>query len=154
MALLGLALSACLWWAYFGADDGGAERALATAPADRRPALALVAFFYWHLLLLLGIIAAASSLHEATAHPGGALHFRPALALGGGVAVFLLGDVLFRRTLSLGSIRWRVLAAGLALVAVPLGTEVSATAELLALVAAVAACLSLERLGDQPNVNA
>jgi len=154
VALLGLALSACLWWAYFGADDGGAERALAAAPVERRPALALVAFFYWHLLLLLGIIAAASSLHEATAHPGGALHFRPALALSGGVAVFLLGDVLFRRTLGLGSVRWRALAAALALLAVPLGTEVSATAELFGLVVVVAACLAAERRGGQPKVNA
>ena len=69
------------------------------------------------------------------------------------MAVFLLGDVLFRRTLSLGSIRWRALAAGLALVAVPLGTEVSATAELLALVAAWPPA-SRRAPGRQPNVNA
>ena len=36
VAVLGLLLAACLWWAYFGGDDTRAERALATVPDDRR----------------------------------------------------------------------------------------------------------------------
>ena len=32
VAVLGLLLAACLWWAYFGGDDTRAERALAAIP--------------------------------------------------------------------------------------------------------------------------
>ena len=56
-AILGLSLSACLWWSHFGSDDGSAERALTDAPTEKRPRLAVDAFGYWHLLILLGIIA-------------------------------------------------------------------------------------------------
>src|SRR5262249_23051343 len=54
VAALGLALSACLWWAYFGGDDERAAAALDAAPPEERPRLAVEAFGYWHLLLLLG----------------------------------------------------------------------------------------------------
>ena len=37
VAVLGLLLAACLWWAYFGGDDDTrAEHALAVVPDDRR----------------------------------------------------------------------------------------------------------------------
>jgi hypothetical protein len=54
--------------------------------------------------------------------------------LGGGVAVFLLGDVLFRAILRLGTLRYRILAAIAALATVPLGVGVSAIVQLLGLV--------------------
>ena len=51
VAVLGLLLSAGLWWAYFGADDDEqAERALAAAPPRDRPMMALDAFGRAHLL--------------------------------------------------------------------------------------------------------
>ncbi len=71
VTVLGLLLNACLWWAYFGGDDGRAERALDEAARARCPALALMAFGYWHLPLLLGVIAVASALREATGHAFG-----------------------------------------------------------------------------------
>ena len=43
-AVLGLALAAALWWAYFGAgDDERAEQAMLRADPATRPALALAA---------------------------------------------------------------------------------------------------------------
>jgi low temperature requirement protein LtrA len=36
-AILGLALSACLWWSYFGFDDTSAREAIGGAPVERRP---------------------------------------------------------------------------------------------------------------------
>jgi low temperature requirement protein LtrA len=147
VAILGLGLSACLWWTYFG--DGEDERALAamtSAPARERPRLALRGFYHWHLLILLGIVALASALESAIAHPGEPLSSARSLALGAGVACFLAGDVLFRRTLAIGRPRWRLAAALLALASVPLGPEIAAVAELATLFAAVAACLVLEAL--------
>jgi low temperature requirement protein LtrA len=145
LAVLGLVLSACLWWTYFGGDEAEAERALAGASPERRAALALNGYGYWHMLILLGIVAAASTLRDATGHPFADLDFARALALGGGVAAFLAGDALFRRSLRIGQIRWRATAALLALATIPVGTEASVAAQLGTLAMALASCLVAER---------
>ncbi|HEX8855911.1 MAG TPA: low temperature requirement protein A [Thermoleophilaceae bacterium] len=146
VALLGLALSACLWWTYFGAgDDVEAEEALSAAPVEARPRLAIDAYFYLHLPILFGIVAVASAIKKATGHAGDPLEFARALALSGGVALFMGADALFRRTLGIGSGAWRGLAALLAFAALPLGTELSAVAQLAALVILLVAVLAAER---------
>jgi low temperature requirement protein LtrA len=146
VAALALGLSAALWWAYFGAgDDERAEAALAAAPPQRRPQLAVDGFYYWHLPILLGVIAIAAAEKTAVAHPFDALATRQAIALGGGMAVFLAGDVLFRRTLAIGRGRARAVAVALAAMTVPLGL-VAAVVQLGALVAMLVAALASERL--------
>jgi low temperature requirement protein LtrA len=144
VAVLGLLLNAGLWWAYFGGDDDRAEHALSAAAPDRRPNLALEAFGYWHLFMLFGIIAIASGLRAATGHALDQLDTARSLALAGGIGLYLLGDVLFRRTLQLGPSRWRAGAALLALVTVPLGIAVAAVAQIAALVGLLAACFAAE----------
>jgi low temperature requirement protein LtrA len=145
VAVIGLGLSACLWWVYFGrGEDERALEAMASAPQGRRALLALRGFYHWHLLLLLGVLALASALEHGIGHPLESLTMARSLALGGGVACFLVGDALFRRTLAIGERRWRLVAAALALASVPLGPEVSAVAQLAALLGAVLCCLVLE----------
>jgi low temperature requirement protein LtrA len=141
---LGLALSACLWWIYFGGDDERAERALRDAAASDRPRLALAAFGYCHLAILLGIVAVAAGMHEATAHPFHELETARAITLAGGVAVYLVGDVLFRATLNLGRGSWRLACAIAVVATIPLGTAVVATAQIAAIVALLGACFALE----------
>jgi low temperature requirement protein LtrA len=145
VALLGLALSAGLWWTYFGGDDERAEAAMLAAPASARSRLALVAFGCWHLPLLLGIIAVASGVKVAIGHPDDALETGRALALGGGTALFLFGEAGFRRSLRIGQGGVRLAAAVAALATLPLGTELSATWQLAALVAVLAGALAVER---------
>jgi low temperature requirement protein LtrA len=147
VAVLGLALVTCLWWAYFGADEEGPERALSTAPPERRPRMALDAFGYAYLGLLLGIIAVAAGLEEAIAHPFDHVELARALHLAGGVALFLGADVAFRLILGLGSVAWRAAAAAGALATIPLGTALAATAQIGAVVAVMVAALALERAG-------
>ena len=73
-AVLGLALTAALWWAFFGTgDDDRAEEALTAAHPDRRPKLALAAYFYAYIPMLLGIAATAAGLRHAIGHPGATL---------------------------------------------------------------------------------
>jgi low temperature requirement protein LtrA len=145
VAVLGLALTACLWWVYFGqGEDEKALEAMRSAPPRDRPRLALNGFYHWHLLILFGIIALASALEKGIAHPGEPLAFARALALGGGVACFLAGDAMFRRTLRIGELRWRLAAAPLALATIPLGTQISAVTQLAALVVVVFGCLLAE----------
>jgi low temperature requirement protein LtrA len=143
VAALGLALSACLWWVYFGGDDERAEIALAAAPPQVRSRLAIDAFGYWHLVLLLGVIAIAAAEKTVVAHPLDALDVAPAVALGGGVAVFLAGDALFRRSLAIGPGGRRAGAAVVALVTIPLALAV-AVLQLVALVAVLAALFAVE----------
>jgi low temperature requirement protein LtrA len=146
VAILGLLLNAGLWWLYFGNDDDAlAERALAEAPPSLRPRIAVDGFGVWHLPLLLGIVAIASALRAATGHAFHDLSTAHALALGGGLAVYLAGDVGFRRTLGLGRGRLRLAAAVLALVTVPLGSAVAAFAQIAALVAMLALVVAGER---------
>jgi low temperature requirement protein LtrA len=145
VAVLGLALTSCLWWAYFGeGEDERALEAMRSASPRDRPRLALNGFYHCHLLILFGIIALASALESAIGHPGAPLTFGRALALGGGISCFLAGDALFRRTLSIGELRWRLAAAPLALATIPLGTEISAVTQLAALVAVLLGSLLLE----------
>jgi low temperature requirement protein LtrA len=145
IAVLGLGLTACLWWSYFGeGEDRRALEAMMAAPNRERPRLALRGFYHWHLLILLGIVGLASALERAIGHAADPLSFARSLALAGGVAVFLLGDSLLRRTLSIGPPGWRLLAAAVALATLPLGTEISAVVQLTALFAVLAACLALE----------
>jgi low temperature requirement protein LtrA len=147
VVIAGLALSACLWWAYFGGDDERAERALRAAPVERRPRLAVDAFGYCHFLILLGIVAVAAAVHEATGHAFHELETARALTLGGGVAIYLLGDVLFRHTLGIGRGRWRLVCAALVLATVPLGTVIAAEAQIVAIVALLIGCFALEAAG-------
>jgi low temperature requirement protein LtrA len=145
VAVLGLLLCAGLWWAYFGADDDEqAVRALTAAPPRRRPFIALDGFGRAHYFLLLGIVLAAAGLKAATGHPYDELSTAEALMLGGGVALYLAADVVFRRILGLGRAPHRAAAAVLALVTVPIGTQIAAIAQIAVLVAILAGALGGE----------
>ncbi len=145
IALLGLACSACLWWAYFGTgDDERAEHALAATPPERQQRTAVAAFGYAHLPMLLGIVALAAAEKKVVAHPLDALHDEQAITLGAAVALFLAGDVLFRRTLGIGRGPRRLVAAVLAAATIPLGLVV-AWLQLAGLVVVLAGTLAGER---------
>jgi low temperature requirement protein LtrA len=147
-AVLGLLLSAALWWTYFGADDDArAERALDSAPPRLRPRIALDGFGRAHGFLLLGIVLVAAGIKKATGHAYDELTTAQALTLGGGVALFLLSDVWFRAVLGLGRSAWRAAAAVAALATVALGAEVAAVAQLAALVVALGLALAAEARG-------
>jgi low temperature requirement protein LtrA len=148
IAVLGLLLSAALWWTYFGGDDERAERALAAMPTRRRAVAALDGYGFAHLALLLGIVCVAVGLKKATGHAYDPLHAAQALVLAGGTATFLAGDVWFRRVLRIGTGGARAVGALAALATIPLGTEVAAIAQVaaLALVVAVASAVPAGRV--------
>ena len=145
IATVGLALSACLWWLYFGDDLEPAERALDSLPLGARSRAALLAFGYWHLPMLLGIVAVAAAEREATAHAFTELSWARAAFLGGGAAAYCAGNVLFRRRLGLGPFASRAVAAALALGTIPAGALVSPFVQLVVLVAVFGALFSVER---------
>ena len=146
VAGLGLALGACLWWLYFGGDDDRAEGALGALPPVERAWAALAGFGYWHIPMLLGIVTVAAAERRAFAEPFTALSWPLAALLGGGIAAFLAGDVLFRRALGFGRLDVRAAAAALAVATLPLGAAVFPAAQIGALVALLAAAIVVEAL--------
>jgi low temperature requirement protein LtrA len=144
-ATLGLALAAALWWTYFGVgDDERAEQALTRADPAARPGLALAAYFYAYIPLLLGIVTVAAGLRQAIGHAGSTLPYPACLALAGGVALYLAGDAAFRHALRIGPLRYRAGAAAAALVASAVGVTLSVAVEIALLAVIVAAALAAE----------
>ena len=146
-ALLGLALAATLWWIVFGGgDEQAAERVLTAASSERRTSLALSAFFYGNIPLLLGLVAMAAGVGQAiersgrlTAGPAGA-----AVVLGAGGALFLAGEVVIRRLLRTGPVRLRSAAAVAALATIPIGALAALEAQVVVLTVVLAGMLILE----------
>jgi low temperature requirement protein LtrA len=145
VATLGLTLSAELWWVYFMGDDQEAEDALRAMTPTRREFFATnVAYFWAHLVMLLGIVCIAAGLERAIGHAFDELSFARALELGGGTALYLAGHAFFRRVLGLPFKPWRAVSLVLALATIPLGTAASALVQLAVLVAALGACIAAE----------
>jgi len=94
--VLGIALAAALWWAYFDLVMLSAERRLTEARAEERARLALDSYGYLHLPMVAGIIFAALGIEQTLAHTGEPLGTIPAVALCGGIALYLVGHNAFR----------------------------------------------------------
>jgi low temperature requirement protein LtrA len=154
VALLGLALSACLWWMYFSGHEGRGERALATLPVAERAWASIVGFGYWHLPMLFGILAIASVEREAAEHPFTATSWARAVVLAAGVAAYCVGNGLFRRALGLEGFRARAATGVLALATAPLGAWAAPAAQIAALVAILVASFAVEAYSPPPKTAA
>jgi low temperature requirement protein LtrA len=126
-AALGVGVAAALWWTYFDVVALVSAKRLGEAePGREQNALARDSYSYLHLLLVAGIVLAAFGMKTVLAHTGSHLHWVPAFALLGGIALYLLGLVAFRwrhvHTLN-GN---KVLLAALLLVLIPLATAIPA----------------------------
>jgi low temperature requirement protein LtrA len=136
VAIAGLALVAGLWWTYFS-DEEEVQRIMREADHVERGRMALQGFSYAHYVLLLGIVLIAAALKKATAHPFDPASSAAAIELGGGVALFIAGDIAFRRALRIAASPAHVYTALLAAATIPLG-KVAPAAQIAALVAILA----------------
>ncbi|MGV1048145.1 MAG: low temperature requirement protein A [Solirubrobacterales bacterium] len=132
VAVLGVGLAAALWWTYFDVVALVSAKRLSAAEAGRvQNELARDSYSYMHLALVAGIVLVAFGLKKAIGHTGEHLHTVEAFGLLGGVAVYLLGLVMFRwrhvHTLN----RHRFGLAIVLLVLVPVATEMPAWTALL-----------------------
>jgi len=148
LSVLGLALTAALWWAYFVGDERGAEEALRATPEERRPMRALASYFYAQIPMMLGIVCVAAAIRTALPHPTSPASASQALLLAGGAAAFLAGDLCFRAALALPRASWRLLALPLALASAILGLAGSITAQLGLVAAILLAALAAETLQE------
>jgi low temperature requirement protein LtrA len=133
-ALLGLALTAALWWLYFNGDDERAETALEAAPAERKPWLALNAFGYIFVPILGGIVLVAAGLKLAVIRYNEPSTTAAAVFLAGGAAIYLAGLALFRWQIRVRPVFIRLLMAALAMSTALIGLWMTPVAQLAALV--------------------
>ena len=127
-SVLGLILSSALWWTYFDVSALLGEHALATEPIQTRARLARNAYSFGHLPLMIGVVLVALGLKEVLLYVSDRSHHTlteplsnvALAALVGGVAIYLLGHVVFKwltvHTLSVV----RLVAAGVLLLITPL----------------------------------
>ena len=139
-ALLGLTVAAALWWAYFDVVAIVAERRLHELQGEAQLAMARDSYSYLHLPMVAGIILFAVGVKKTLGDVGEPLKLVPAVALCGGIALYLVAHVLFRlRNVHSLSLRRVVVSAAL-LALIPLAVEIAALATL-ALVAVL--CVGL-----------
>ncbi|MBU3750457.1 MAG: low temperature requirement protein A [Mycobacterium sp.] len=133
---LAVLIVAGMWWLYFDVVARVAEHRLAEVTGLERNALARDAYTYLHLPMVVGIVFLALGLKKALAEPDATLKMLVALALFGGVALYLLAHVAFRWR-SVRSVNFpRSIVAGMLLACVPLGKVLPALASV-ALIAVV-----------------
>ncbi|MFF5082583.1 low temperature requirement protein A [Actinoplanes sp. NPDC000266] len=148
VAVLGLCVAYYLWWFYFAGDDSRAERVLAaTTDPLRRARLALNGWGFAHYPMVLGIVVTAVGVKKTVGHASDGLGWGPALALGGGVALYLVGHAAFLALLRLRGVYHRLAAAAVALATIPLGHTL-ALAQLIAVVLIMVAAAIIEDLPE------
>lgn len=148
-AILGVAVAAGLWWAYFDYVALAAERRLERAESYERATLARDSYSYLHLLMVTGIVLIALGIKKTLEHVGDPLTAVPAVALCGGVALYLIGHNAFRLrehgTVSVS----RLVAAGLALALIPAALILPSLLSLAAVAALLAALAVFETVRER-----
>jgi low temperature requirement protein LtrA len=125
-ALLGLAIAAAMWWAYFDVVAIVAERKLRETTGNAQLAMARDSYSYLHLPMVAGIILFAVGVKKTLGDVGEPLKLVPTVALCGGVALYLFAHILFRLR-NVGSLnRQRLVVTALLLMLIPVGVEVPA----------------------------
>jgi low temperature requirement protein LtrA len=142
-ALLGVAISAALWWAYFDVVAIVAERRLRDAPYERQIRIARDSYTYLHLPMVAGIVVFAVGAKRAL-EVSGELPAVPAWALCAGVALYLVALSAFKRR-NVGSWNQPRLVAAAALVALaPVATQLPALVSLTIVALVVCALIAFE----------
>jgi low temperature requirement protein LtrA len=87
--------SVAMWWIYFNI---GAERGTQHITRSDDPGrFARAVYTYFHIPIIAGIVVCAVADEITIAHPDGHLHWPEAAALIGGPALYLVGNVFFKR---------------------------------------------------------
>ncbi|HEX6115633.1 MAG TPA: low temperature requirement protein A [Solirubrobacterales bacterium] len=128
-AVLGMVIAAGIWWTYFDVVALVAARRLERAEAGKaQNEMARDSYSFLHLPMVAGIVLVALGMKKTLGHVDDPLDDAPALALLGGLAIYLLAHVAFRwrnvRTLN----RQRLGLALLLFALFPLAVEVPSLA--------------------------
>ncbi|MEO8020214.1 MAG: low temperature requirement protein A [Pseudomonadota bacterium] len=87
--------SVAMWWIYFNIGAERNSREIASSADPGRFARAV--YTYFHIPIVAGIVVCAVADEITIAHPDGHIELPAAIALLGGPALYLLGNVFFKR---------------------------------------------------------
>jgi low temperature requirement protein LtrA len=141
-AVAGVAIAAGLWWIYFDVVAWLTQRRLRDAHGSARNKMARDVYSYLHLPMIAGIVLLALGIKKTLGHTGEPLETVPAVALCGGVALYLLAHVAIRIRNIHSIAGWRLLAAAICVALIPLATEIDALVSLIAVAAVVGALVA------------
>ena len=111
--LLSLALIAALWWSYFDRDDERAREAMESASPETRSRMALLGYWYTHLAMIAGVVLIATGVKLVVADDLDRTHEAAWFLTSGtsGLAIYLIGDVWFRREMGMQPVVVRAVGA-------------------------------------------
>jgi low temperature requirement protein LtrA len=127
-AILGIAVAAALWWAYFDVVALVAERRLREERGLAQVVMARDSYSYLHLVMIAGIVLVALAGKKAIAKVDAPLDPVGAFALCGGVSLYLLGLIAFRLRNVRSLNRQRLVAAIASAALLPLAVNADALA--------------------------
>ncbi|MEW6640153.1 MAG: low temperature requirement protein A [Pseudomonadota bacterium] len=89
--------SIAMWWIYFhkGAEAGSERISSAEDPGR----IARLTYTYFHMPIVAGIILSAVADELVLAHPAGHADLKTVLSAAGGPLLFLIGTILFKRSI-------------------------------------------------------
>ena len=90
--------SVAMWWIYFNIGAEKASHLIAQSADPGR--LGRLAYTYMHIFIVAGIIVAAVADELVLAHPSGHVATPTLAAVLGGPALYLLGNILFKRSVA------------------------------------------------------
>lgn len=152
--VLALILIAALWWTYFDRDDERAREVMESASSDARSHLALLGYWYTHLAMIAGVVLIATGVKEVIADDKESMT-RAVWFLASGLAIYLAGDVWFRRAMGIRPVAVRAVGAVVALLIGIIGPLGSGAASLGAVTAlAIVIVVAEEQLRGEKEVAA
>ena len=145
-ALLAAGIVCALWWAYFDVVAVVAEERFTAAEGAAQLRMARDSYALLHLPMIAGVVLFALGVKKVLEHTGDPLEDMPAVALCGGVALYLLAHVGFRmRNVGTVSVP-RIAAAVVCLALIPVATSVAGVLSLALLLAVCGALIAFEVL--------
>jgi low temperature requirement protein LtrA len=151
-AVLGLGLSAALWWAYFDVTSLMAERALARTSGAEQARLGRDAYSFLHFPLVAGVVLVAMGMKKVLEYVGDTAHHGLAdpltgiglYALYGGVSLYLLGQAAFKYRATRFLTVQRLAVAAALVTMIPLAARMPALAALTMLTVVAGGLVAIE----------
>jgi low temperature requirement protein LtrA len=125
-ALLGVAVSCALWWAYFDVWSLITETRFRQAHGHSRVLIARDVYSYLHLPMIAGVVLIALGIKKTIGDVDEPLKVAPAVALFGGIALYYVGHIGVRWRMTHTLFRGRVVALVVSLALIPVATEIDA----------------------------
>lgn len=146
-SVLAMVLAILMWATYFVRTSRDAEHHLAGLDGVPRAAFASEGYTYLHGLIILSVIIAALGVEQTMGHLDEAhLGLYGAIALAGGVSLYLAASAFFAFRARLGWRWWRLGAGVVLLAAIPLLSEWPPLVSLAAVVVVTAVSVAGEQL--------